>query len=426
MKQIAILGFGCAGYHCARTLREEGYNGAIHIFSDTGLPPYNPMLTTYYAGRRLPWEGLFPFGRLKDIARSLRLTVHTGSAVERLDCTAREVVLAGGSRHPFDAVLIATGARVFIPPLPHLPRENVYVMRTPDHAEALRARLDRGDVRRAVVVGASMVGIKVAELLQRAGADCVLADLAPSLFPLAATTEVGDELGRRVEAKGVRLKFGVGLTAIDETSEGLRVSFGGEAVDADVVVLAIGTRPNLDCLGPDGPQTDRGVLVNEKMETTLPGVYAAGDCASGYNLQSGGHQVIGLWANAGYQGITAAGAMLGRRVNYPGNLLHNITHFMDMDFIGFGDVRAQGEVLRYENDGFYLYAVRQGGKLALVNIVDNHIISGIIKNYMTRKFLGSDEPISPMQKVILLRNGLTAPIIDLLENAPLEGGTTHG
>ena len=425
MKQIAILGFGCAGYHCARTLREEGYCGAIHVFTDTGLPPYNPMLTTYYAGRRLPWEGLFPFGRLEDIARALRLTVHTGLAVERLDCTAREVVLADGSRHPFDAALIATGARVFIPPLPKLPTENVYVMRTPDHAEALRARLDRGDVRRAVVVGASMVGIKVAELFQRAGAGCVLADLAPSLFPLAAVPEVGAELGRRVEAKGVKLKFGVGLTAIDETDEGLRVSFGNEAVDADVVVLAIGTRPNLDFLGADGPQVDRGVLVNEKMETSLPGIYAAGDCASGYNIQSGGHQIIGLWANAGYQGITAAGAMLGRRVNYPGNLLHNITHFMDMDFIGFGDVRSQGDVLRYENDGFYLYAVRQDGKLALVNIVDNHIISGVIKNYMTRKFLGSNEPISPMQKVILLRNGLSAPIIDLLENIPLEGGTTR-
>ncbi len=426
MKKIAILGFGCAGYHCAKALREEGYDGAIHVFSDTSLPPYNPMLTTYYAGHRLPWEGLFPFGSLKEIARSLGLTLHTSKPVERLDHTAREVVLADGSRHGFDAALIATGARVFIPPLPHLPKENVYVMRTPADAEALRARLDRGDVRRAVVVGASMVGIKVAELFQRAGARCILADMAPSLFPLAAVPEVGTELGRRVTEKGVELKLGVGLTAIDETPEGLKVAFGSDVLDADVAVLAIGTRPNLDFLDKDAPLVDRGVLVNERMETSVSGIYAAGDCASGYNIQSGSHQVIGLWANAGYQGITAAGAMLGRRVNYPGNLLHNITHFMDMDFIGFGDIRAQGEVLRYENDGFFLYAVRRDGKLVLVNIVDNHIISGVIKNYMTRKFLGSNEPISPMQKVILLRNGLTAPVIELLENAPLEGGHSHG
>ena len=299
-------------------------------------------------------------------------------------------------------------------------------MRTPADAEALRARLDRGDVRRAVVVGASMVGIKVAELFQRAGARCILADMAPSLFPLAAVPEVGTELGRRVTEKGVELKLGVGLTAIDETPEGLKVAFGSDVLDADVAVLAIGTRPNLDFLDKDAPLVDRGVLVNERMETSVSGIYAAGDCASGYNIQSGSHQVIGLWANAGYQGITAAGAMLGRRVNYPGNLLHNITHFMDMDFIGFGDIRAQGEVLRYENDGFFLYAVRRDGKLVLVNIVDNHIISGVIKNYMTRKFLGSNEPISPMQKVILLRNGLTAPVIELLENAPLEGGHSHG
>ena len=81
MKNVAILGFGCAGYHCAMTLRGEGYKGDIHVFSDTELPPYNPMLTTYYAGHRLPWKGLFPFGTLKGIASSLRLTLHTNSAV---------------------------------------------------------------------------------------------------------------------------------------------------------------------------------------------------------------------------------------------------------------------------------------------------------------------------------------------------------
>ncbi len=426
MKRIAILGFGCAGYHCAKTLRELGYEGAIHVFSDTDLPPYNPMLTTYYAGHKLPWQGLFPFGPLKGIARSLGLTLHTDAAVCHLNPQDKTLRLADGSVHPFDAALISTGARVFSPPLPSLPQKNIYVMRTPADADQLRRRLDQGDVKRAVVVGASMVGIKVAELFQRAGAACVLADLAPSLFPLAAVPEVGAELGRRVEEKGVSLKLGAGLSAIEETPDGLRLSFGAETLEADVAVLAIGTRSNLDFLDGDGPQVDRGVLVNERMETSVPGIYAAGDCASGRNIQTGGHQIIGLWANAGYQGRTAAAAMLEKPVDYPGNLLHNITHFMDMDFIGFGDVKAKGEVIRYRNDGFFLYAVRQEGKLALVNIVDNHIISGVIKNYMTRKFLGSDEPISPMQKVILLRNGLNEDIIDLLEQATLKGGPIHG
>ena len=426
MKNVAILGFGCAGYHCAMSLRSEGFEGDIHVFSDTDLPPYNPMLTTYYAGRRLPWKGLFPFGSLSSIASSLRLTVHTNSPVARLDCKECAVVLANGARYAFDNALISTGAKVFVPPIPDLPKKNIYVMRTPNDAKVLRERLDKGDVKQAVVVGASMVGIKVAELFQRAGCRCVLADLAPSLFPLAAVPEVGEELGRRVEAKGVELKFGVGLSSIRETPEGLQVFFGEERVPADAVVLAIGTRPNLKFLDDAGPQVDRGVLVNERMETSVPGVYAAGDCSSGYDIQSGRHQIIGLWANAGYQGVTAAGAMLGHPVSYPGTLLHNITHFMDMDFIGFGDVKAEGEIIRWRNEGFFLYAVRREGKLALVNIVDNHIISGVIKSFMSRKFLGSREPISPMQRVILLRNGLNEDIIHLLENTELEGGLIHG
>lgn len=415
MEKIAILGFGCAGYHCAKTLREEGFQGDLHVYSDTDLPPYNPMLTTYYTGHRLPWKALFPFGSLQSIAQSLSLTIHRRAKLRRLDAQRREVLLDSGKSRRYDAILIATGARVFVPPLPHMPGENVYGMRTPADAEALRRRLDRGDVKNAVVIGASMVGIKVAELFQRAGIRCVLADQAPTLFPLAAVPEVGRELGRRVEEKGVCLRLGQRLTDLRQAGDRLEACLEGETLPADLVVLAMGTRPNLDFLDGDGPKVDRGVLVNERMETSVPGIYAAGDCASALNIQSGRNQIIGLWANAGYQGVTAAGAMLGKTVRYPGSLLHNITHFLDMDFIGFGDVNAQGEVLRYSNDGFYLYAVRKEGKLALVNIVDNHIISGVIKNYMTRRFLGHEEPISPMQKVILLRNGLSEPIIDLLE-----------
>lgn len=426
MENIAILGFGCAGYHCAKTLRAQGFQGNIHIFSDTGLPPYNPMLTTYFAGHRLPWDGLFPFGSLSTIASSLRLTLHTNSAVERLDCQGHTVRLDSGEVFSFDAVLISTGARAFVPPLPDLPQKNVYVMRTPADALALRNHLDQGNIKQAVVVGASMVGIKVAELFQRAGCRCIMADLASSLFPLAAVPEVAQELARRVEEKGVALKLGVGLSAVQDTGQGLNVFFGGECVPADAVVLAIGTRPNLDFLDDTGPKVDRGVLVNERMETSIPGVYAAGDCASGIDIQSGRRQIIGLWSNAGCQGAAAAQAMLSHPVTYPGTLLHNITHFMDMDFIGFGDVHAQGEVIRYRSGGFFLYAIRREGKLALVNIIDNHIISGVIKSFMSRKFLGCQEPIGVMQRVILLRNGLNEDIIHLLESVGMEGGLAHG
>lgn len=426
MKHIAILGFGCAGYHCARTLREEGYTGELHVFSDTDLPPYNPMLTTYYAGGRLPREGMFPFGGREEIVSSLDLIFHGGRAVKHLDAGRREITLANGEKHGFDAALIATGAQVFRPRLAHIPEKNVYGIRTPEDAEALRRRMGEGAIRHAVVVGASMVGIKAAELFQRAGIPCVLADLASGLFPLAAVPEVAAELKKRIEEKGVALKLGAGLTAIEETGDGLLVSFGEERVFTDLVVLALGTRPNLDFLDEDGPRVDKGILINERMETSVPDIYAAGDCASGRNIQTGRNQTIGLWANAGFQGDTAARAMLGKEAAYPGTMPHNITHFMDMDFIGFGDVAAEGEIIRYRKEDFFLYAVRREGKLALVNIVDNESISGVIKSFMTRRFLGVDEPLGPMQKAVLLCNGLDNDIIALLEHTKPEGGGLYG
>ena len=426
MRQIAIVGFGCAGYHCARALRAEGFSGAVHVFSDTDLPPYNPMLTTYYAGGRLPWPGLFPFGSLDAIASALSLTIHTRAAAAGLDGKNRTLLLSDGSRRPFDAILISTGARAFVPALPPLPEGRVCVLRTPADAEILRRALNGGQLRSAVVVGASMAGIKAAELFLDAGIPCTLADLAPTLLPLAAAPPVGAELARRVEAKGVALRLGVPLNGIEATERGVALTLGAQTIPADIAVLAMGTRPNLDFLDPSGPAVDRGVLVDPRMESSLPGIYAAGDCASAPTLPSGRHQPVALWANAGGQGAAAAGAMLGRPVRWPGSLVHNITHFMGMDFVGLGDARAQGETLLVRRAGLLLYAVRQGPKLALVNLLGSCRISGVVKNYMTRLCLEEEPALSPAQRVILLRAGLDEELIALLEGRAWKGGTVYG
>lgn len=161
----------------------------------------------------------------------------------------------------------------------------------------------------------------------------------------------------------------------------------GERLEADLVVLCIGTRANIG-LADSGIETDRAILVNERMETSAEGIYAAGDCCAGTNIQSGERQIIGLWANANHQGTAAGINMAGGNARFEGNILHNITHFMDMDFIGFGDNRIQGETLVFGSlkQGLYLKAVCRDGRIAGVNILDSYPVSGMIKNYMLRLF----------------------------------------
>ncbi|MCI8806544.1 MAG: FAD-dependent oxidoreductase [Oscillospiraceae bacterium] len=414
--RYAIIGFGTAGYHAAQAIRERDKAGEIVVYGDTGLAPYNPMLTTYYIFGKLPRSGLFPFGPLEAIADRLGLAFRHERVVK---VRARDLTVeTEGGVERFDKILIATGATAFAPPVKGLAEEDSFLMRTVDDAQRLKDRLDRGDVKSAVVVGASMAGIKVVEVLEKYGVQVCLADLAPHIFPLAAYPEVSAAIERRVAKRGIDLRFGATIDHM-EVREGknMAVMTDGAQVPADLVSLCIGTRAATQVVQGE-VEIDRGILIDESMETSAPGVYAAGDCAQGANLESGERQIIGLWANANRQGAAAGANMAGGAARFEGNILHNITHFMDMDFIGFGDNRIQGELLEQgslDGDGLYVRAVVAGGKVAGANILDSYRISGILKNYMLRLFTGEGGGVPDYQRAMLLQAGLRPEFIDRME-----------
>ena len=164
---------------------------------------------------------------------------------------------------------------------------------------------------------------------------------------------------------------------------------------------------------------DRGIVVDRRMQTSARGIFAAGDCCQGNDIQSGDTQIIGLWANAGIQGRVAGRNMAGVGDETDGNILHNITHFLGMDFIGLGDNRLTGEVCTYmgKDRGFYLQAVLRNGKPAGFNILDNHGIAGILKAHLIRLLRGGPCRFTPEQRGQLARYGLEERIMEYLEAA---------
>jgi 3-phenylpropionate/trans-cinnamate dioxygenase ferredoxin reductase subunit len=437
MQAIAIIGFGAAGYAAAKTLRETGHTGAIHVFTDSVHSVSNPMLTTYYVAGKISFEQLFPFGGLAAVAKNLDIILHTGVPVARLCAKDRTFEIAGGQRMgPFHAVLCATGARPFVPPLARCPDPScLYTMRTIEDARRLRSRLEEGNIHSALVVGASMVGIKVVELLVNAGVQTTLADLASRIFPLAAMPDIAALIEQRVQARGVDLLFGHTLKEVAPSGGTYVARLEGQGgvtaeINADVVCLCIGTRPNLDYIDPAELQVNPGLAVDHTMQTAVPGIYAAGDCASGKNLQLHIPAIIGLWQNALLQGRAAGLAMAGRPEPYAGNIFQNITHFMDMDFISFGSICEEGEIIAdgSPEKGFELRAVLQGDRLVCVNILDNIAISGPIRSYMVKRFIESgsgcfasqSQPsaIAPQQAGLLQKCGLRPEIIRRLEGTP--------
>ena len=184
-KSMCIIGNGGAGIEAIKALRQNKFAGDIHLISDSMWPAYNPMLTTYYVSGKIDFAAMFPYGYDMDFYNRYDVKLHLGSPAEKLDAAAKTVSTASGCTWQYDKCLIATGASVFLPPIEGIKNKKVFAMRTVEDALKMKEALKQSP-KKALVVGASMVGIKIVELLYDAGVEICLADMAPAHLPLSS------------------------------------------------------------------------------------------------------------------------------------------------------------------------------------------------------------------------------------------------
>ncbi len=306
---IVIVGGGAAGQAAAQTLRREGYDGRLTMLSADAAAPYDrPNLSKGYLAGAAPDSSnlLHPseFYAAQDI--DLKLDAH----VAAIDVRARQVELADGTRHSYDALLLATGAEPVRlgqggeqPP--------VHYLRTLADAHALSAEATAS--RRAVVLGASFIGMEVAASLRARGVEVHV--VAPGSIPMQRI--LGDDLGRHIRALHERhgVTFHLGTTASSIGAKGV-VLKTGEVLQADFVVAGIGVRPALTLAERAGLELDRGVKVDAFLETNVPGIFAAGDIARWPDRLTGQDIRVEHWVVAERQGQTAARNMLGQRERF--------------------------------------------------------------------------------------------------------------
>jgi NADPH-dependent 2,4-dienoyl-CoA reductase/sulfur reductase-like enzyme/nitrite reductase/ring-hydroxylating ferredoxin subunit len=307
---IVIVGGGAAGEAAAEMLRHEGYSGPITMLSDDDAPPCDrPNLSKDYLAGNAPeeWIPLRPpeFYDQHDI--ELRL----GTRVVAIHPNAREVELVDGSRHGYGALLLATGAEPVRLGIPGSDLPHIQYLRTLADSRALIAKATAS--RRAVVIGASFIGLEVAASLRARGLEVHV--VAPEARPMETTLgpEVGDLVRRVHEEHGGVFHLGTTPTAFDGNGVAL---LSGERLEADFVVVGIGVRPRAALAEQSGITVDRGVMVSEYLETNIPGIYAAGDIARWPDRLTGERIRIEHWVVAERQGQTAARNMLGARERF--------------------------------------------------------------------------------------------------------------
>ncbi|MFD4511688.1 NAD(P)/FAD-dependent oxidoreductase, partial [Streptomyces sp. NPDC058457] len=356
MNRIVVVGASAAGLAAAETLRREGYDGTLTLVGDELHTPYDrPPLSKQVLSAE--WAPDRVTLRAPTELDSLGLELRLGVAADGLDVAGRTVRLADGSTVPYDGLIVATGVRPR-----RLPGEGAHVLRTLDDALTLRERLGPG--QRLVVVGAGFLGAEAAAVAWRLGAQVTLLEPAPVPLAHAVGEEVGRVLSRAHLERGVDLRTGVAVTEV--TEDGVRLADGAE-IEADEVLVAIGSLPNVEWLADSGLTVGDGVVCDEYCEAAR-GVYAAGDVARWYNPLFGVSMRIEHRTNAAEQGMAAARNLLSpvaRKAFAPVPYFWSDQY--DMKIQAYGYLRGHEEVRVVEGElaaGRFVAAYRRGERLS--------------------------------------------------------------
>lgn len=375
--RYVIIGGSAAAIGCIEGVRSVDKTGEIILI--TGETEWNysrPLISYLLEGkttRDKMWCRPYSFFTRNGV------TVKAGVLATTLDAGDRTVRLSTGERLAYDRLLAATGSRPFVPPIPGLETvERTFCFQTLSDASALAEALRPES--RVLILGAGLTGVKCAEGIRGLCAQIAIADLAPRVLPAVLDDTAAAMVQARMEEKGVRFYLNDSAAAFRGNTARLQ---SGTELEFDVLVTAVGVRPNTQLVADAGGAVDRGILVDGRCATTLPDVYAAGDCAQGYDAVSGEKRMLPLWPNAMLQGETAGINMAGGRADYTQGIALNASGVFGLHMVTAGSY--EGESFTVQRDGSYKRLVTADGVLKGVIMVGDVSRAGIYTDLIRKK-----------------------------------------
>ena len=365
MTRYVVLGNSAAGLTATDAIRQRDKSGQITVISKEPDVAYSRVALPYILSQEKNLRQITL--REDDYFKANNVEKIVGVGATALDAASKSVRLDDGRAIGYDKLLIGTGSLSRVPPVQGIEEADVCYHWTLADTRKLQDQV-RG-AKSCFVIGAGFISLlTVSALIKVAALKYTVVEMAGQVMPQLLDEEGGRALERGMREKGIDAVLGDVASSIERRNGGYRITMkSGKAHDADMIVCGTGVRPNVEFLKGSGIEIASGVLTTERQETNLPDVYAAGDCAEGFDFLSGERAIHAIWPTAIDQGRVAGANMAGDSQTYPGSLSWNVTELFGLTSASIGEFRERDgwEPIVFHNPGANVYRklLLDGGRI---------------------------------------------------------------
>lgn len=343
--KVLIIGNGAAAISGAKALRQVHGDWEIELVSDEVHPFYSRVMLPEYLAGSVSRKDLYLVDW--DFYRKLNIKVTLGTQVEALEPTLAKAITASGERIHYDRLLIAAGAKPVLPDIEGANLKGVFTLRSIADVEAIRRYLGSTNVERVMIVGGGLVSLRSAEAFHKLGIPVTMIVSSSRLMSQTLDEPASQALLRAVREAGLEVLFNEDVTAFDGDAclRGAQLASGGK-VKGQLALIGKGVRPRLSLVQGTSMAVDRGILVNEYLQTSIPGIYAVGDVTQSYDLIRKRKVCNGIWPSAVRQGRIAGWNMAGLAIRDDGDVPMNAVHVFGCSICSLGVLNGDETCVR--------------------------------------------------------------------------------
>ena len=380
MEKVIIIGNGVAGATAAEVIRKKNKDISISVYSDEPYPFYSRIKLPHFLGDEIKQENTYIYNT--DWYKEKRIELYSGTKIKKIEPDKKSIVTERDEKVSYDKLLLATGSTNFIPPIKGREKNGFFTLRT--IGDVLSIKEYSLNNKKAVLIGGGLLGLEAARGLRVRGLDVTVVEFFPRLLPRQLDEKGAKVLQRLIEKMGINIVLNAQSDEVlgEDKVAGLKLK-DGRNVDCNLIIISAGITPRIEIAKEAGISVNKGIIVNERFETNVKGIYAAGDCAE---FQG---RIYGLWTASTEQGTIAGNNIAGVDTVYSGTTPSTTLKIVGIDLTSIGNVNPEGEgfkeLIREDgSNGVYKKLVIKDGKIVgailLGDTKEVRTVAKLIKN----------------------------------------------